>query len=135
MIFLKRLIAMEALRSHEGTVLIEAHKMTRERKKTKSKPMLELRTEHHSYLGSQVTCNFQNIKGLGRIYQHTFIVNESRVVFAMIFTSKHAFTSAIILNDFIIAYFEQHQIPPLRILIDRGTEYNGSQNTMNLNCI
>lgn len=47
------------------------------------------------------------------------------MAFAKLYTSKHAITSADILNDRVLPFFEQHQIPLLRVLTDRGTEYNG----------
>ena len=40
--------------------------------------------------------------------------------------SKHALTAADLLNDWVIPFFEDHQVPLLRMLTDRGTEYCGS---------
>ena len=65
------------------------------------------------------------IKGVGRIYQQTVIDTYSRGAFAKLYTSKHAITSADVLNDLVIPFFEQHEIPVLRMLTDRGTEFNG----------
>jgi hypothetical protein len=48
-----------------------------------------------------------NIKGVGRIYQQTFIDTYSRVAFAKLYTTKHAITSADILNDLILPFFEK----------------------------
>lgn len=62
---------------------------------------------------------------MGRIYQQTFIDTYSRVAFAKLYETKHAITSADILNDRVLPFFEEHQIPLLRILTDRGTEYKG----------
>ncbi len=42
-----------------------------------------------------------------------------------IYETKHAITSADILNDRVIPFLDDHQIPLLRILTDRGTEYKG----------
>ena len=66
-----------------------------------------------------------NIKGVGRIYQQTFIDTYARVVFAKLYETKHAITSAEILNDMVLPFFEEQEIPLLRILTDRGTEYKG----------
>lgn len=38
---------------------------------------------------------------------------------------KHAITSADIRNDRVLPFFKEQQIPLLRILTDRGTEYKG----------
>ena len=62
---------------------------------------------------------------MGRIYQQTFIDTYSRVAFAKLYTSKHAITYADILNDRVLPFFEEHGIPPLRVLTDRGTEFKG----------
>lgn len=42
-----------------------------------------------------------------------------------LYTSKHAITSADLLNDRVLPFFEEHQIPLLRVLTDRGTEFKG----------
>jgi transposase InsO family protein len=67
-----------------------------------------------------------NLKGVGRIYQQTFIDTYSRVAFAQLYTSKTAITAAQSLNDSVIPFFDEQQIPLLRILTDRGTEYCGN---------
>jgi transposase InsO family protein len=60
----------------------------------------------------------------GPIYQER-IDTYSRVAFAKLYTSKHAITSADVLNDRVIPFFEQQEIPVLRMLTGRGTEFNG----------
>ena len=93
-----------------------------ERKKERRESFGEIETEHPGYLGSQATYYVGNIKGVDRIYQQTFIDNYTRVAFAKLYESKHAITSADILNDRVLPFFEENQIPLLRILTDRGTE-------------
>ena len=125
--FPKRLKALEAKVAQDGIVLTEAQMIAMERKKEQREAHGEIETEHPGYLGSQDTYYVGNIKGVGRIYQQTFIDTYSRVAFAKLYTSKHAITSADILNDRVIPFFEEHQIPLLRVLTDRGTEYNGKR--------
>ena len=96
-----------------------------ERKKEKREAFGEIETEHPGYMGAQDTYYVGNIKGVGRIYQQTFIDTYSRVAFAKLYQSKHAITSADILNDRVIPFFEDQQVPLLRVLTDRGTEYKG----------
>lgn len=124
-VFEKRLQALEVRMAEKGLILTEAQLMALERKKEKREAHGEIETEHPGYLGSQDTYYVGTIKGVGRIYQQTFIDTYSRVAFAKLYESKHAITSADILNDRVLPFFEEHQIPMLRILTDRGTEYKG----------
>ena len=96
-----------------------------ERKREKKEAHGEIETEHPGYLGSQDTYYVGTIKGVGRIYQQTFIDTYSRVAFAKLYDNKHAITSADILNDKVLPFFEEQRIPLLRILTDRGTEFKG----------
>jgi transposase InsO family protein len=123
--FPKRLKALEAKVAQDGIILSEAQLIALERKKEQREAHGEIETEHPGYLGSQDTYYVGNIKGVGRIYQQTFIDTYSRVAFAKLYTSKHAITSADILNDRVLPFFEEHEVPMLRILTDRGTEFKG----------
>jgi transposase InsO family protein len=124
-IFDKRLKRLEARVAEEGLILTEAQMIALERKKERRESFGEIETEHPGYLGSQDTYYVGNIKGVGRIYQQTFIDTYSRVAFAKLYETKHAITSADILNDRVLPFFDEHQIPLLRVLTDRGTEYKG----------
>jgi transposase InsO family protein len=48
------------------------------------------------------------------------------VAFAKLYTSKVPVTAADILNDRVVPFFEEENIPILRVLTDRGTEFCGS---------
>ena len=124
-VFDKRLKRLEARIAEEGLILTEAQLIAMERKKERRESFGEIETEHPGYLGSQDTYYDGNIKGVGRIYQQTFIDTYSRVAFAKLYETKHAITAADALNDRVLPFFDEHQIPLLRILTDRGSEYKG----------
>jgi hypothetical protein len=109
--FAKRLKALESRVAQDGIILTEAQVIALERKQEKKEAHGEIETEHPGYLGSQDTYYVGNIKGVGRIYQQTFIDTYSRVAFAKLYTTKHAITSADILNDRVLPFFEENGIP------------------------
>jgi transposase InsO family protein len=123
--FKKRLKALEAQVAQEGLILTEAQLAALERGQKEREAHGEIETEHPGYLVSQDTYYVGNIKGVGRIYQQTVIDTYSRVAFAKLYTDKTALTAAEVLNDRVVPFFDEHEIPLLRMLTDRGTEYCG----------
>jgi transposase InsO family protein len=114
----------------EGYVLNEEQlKMLEDKQAREEYTVGEIETHHPGYLGSQDTFYVGNMKGVGRIYQQTFIDTYSRVAICKLYTGKNAVTSADLLNDRVMPYFEQKQIPILRILTDRGSEFCGRQDS------
>jgi transposase InsO family protein len=124
-VFSKRLKALETKVAQEGVILTEAQMIALERKKEKKEATGEIETEHPGYLGAQDTYYVGNIKGVGRIYQQTFIDTYSKVAMAKLYDRKNAITAADMINDKVLPFFESKQLPLLRILTDRGTEYCG----------
>ncbi|TCP15787.1 winged helix-turn helix protein [Nicoletella semolina] len=123
--FKQRLIALEKLVAEQGIILSEAQVQALERKKEDEIACGEIETVHPGYLGSQDTFYVGNLKGVGRIYQQTFIDTYSKVAFAKLYTMKTAISAADMLNDKVLPYFESQGLPMLRILTDRGSEYCG----------
>ena len=62
---------------------------------------------------------------MGRIHQQTVVDTYSSVTFAMVYTAKVPVMAADLLNDRVLPIFEHHDVPVLRVLTDRGTEYCG----------
>lgn len=123
--FKKRLKALEEKVAKDGIILSDAQVSALEKKKHDDEACGEIETVHPGYLGSQDTFYVGNLKGVGRIYQQTFIDTYSKVAFAKLYTTKTPITAADILNSEVLPYFKQHELPMLRILTDRGTEYCG----------
>ena len=123
--FKDRLRALEDKVAEEGLILTEAQVAALERKKQDDEVCGEIDTAHPGYLGSQDTFYVGTLKGVGRIYQQTFVDTYSKVAFAKLYTTKTPITSADLLNDRVLPFFEGHGLPMLRILTDRGTEYCG----------
>ncbi|WP_347068760.1 IS481 family transposase [Flavobacterium sp. WV_118_3] len=117
--------ALEAKSAQEGIVLTEAQLVALERAKEEKKAHGEIETHHPGYLGAQDTYYVGNIKGVGHIYQQTFIDTYSKVAFTKLYDRKNALVAADMLNDQVVPFFEQHDLRLLRILTDRGTEYCG----------
>lgn len=124
-----RLLALEKKVAEEGLILTDSQMAALEQKKEQDKAHGEIETEHPGYLGSQDTFYVGTIKGVGRIYQQTFVDTYSKVAFAKLYQMKTPITAADLLNDRVLPFFEEHQMGLLRILTDRGTEYCGKQDS------
>ena len=123
--FKKRLIALEQHVAEKGIILTDEQVAALERKKHDDEACGEIETAHLGYLGSQDTFYVGNLKGVGRIYQQTFVDTYSKVAFAKLYITKTPITAADMLHDKVLPFFEDHALPMLRILTDRGTEYCG----------
>jgi transposase InsO family protein len=123
--FKDRLRALEEKMAQENLILTESQVQALEKKKNDDLVSGEIETAHPGYLGSQDTFYVGTLKGVGRIYQQTFVDTYSKIAFAKLYTTKTPITSADLLNDRVLPFFEDHQLPLLRILTDRGTEYCG----------
>lgn len=120
-----RLRALEAKVAKEGHILTEAQVIALEKQQNADQARGEIETAHPGYLGSQDTYYVGTIKGIGRIYQQTFVDTFSKVACAKLYTTKTPITAADLLNDRVLPLLADEGMGLLRILTDRGTEYCG----------
>ena len=125
----KRLKALEAKVAAEGGILTEAQVVALEKAHREKEAHGEIETMHPGYLGSQDTYYVGFIKGVGKIYQQTYVDTYSQVVCAKIYNQKTPITGADILNDKVLPLYEKLGVTLLRVLTDRGTEYYGKEDS------
>jgi transposase InsO family protein len=124
--FAKRLKALEAKAAQENLILTEEQLRALEKAKEEKEAHGEIETEHPGYLGAQDTFYVGTLKGVGRIYQQAFIDTYSRVAHVKLYDRKNALVAADLLNDRVLPWFEEQEVPLLRILTDRGSEFCGN---------
>ena len=127
--FKGRLKALEVKVANDGGILTESQVQALERKKHDDLACGEIETHHPGYLGSQDTFYVGTMKGVGRIYQQTYVDTYSSVAHAKLYSTKTPITAADTLNDKVLPFMEENDLPVLRILTDRGTEYCGKAET------
>ena len=123
--FKQRLRALEKHVAATGAVLTEAQVVALEKKRDDDIACGEIETAYPGYLGSQDTFYVGTLQGVGRIYQQAFVDTCSKVALTKLYTTKMPITAADLLNDQVLPYFAEQNVPALRILKDRGTEFCG----------
>ena len=91
-------------------MLTEAQVVALEKAKTEKEAHGEFESEHPGYCGAQDTFYVGNLKGVGRVYQQTFIDTYAKVACAKLYDRKTPITAADLLNDRVIPFFDSHDV-------------------------
>ena len=109
--FKLRLKALEIKVAEESLILTESQVQALERKKQDDQACGEIETAHPGYLGSQDTFYVGTFKGVGRIYQQTYVDTFAKVAHCKLYTTKTPITAADLLNDQVLPYYAEHGLP------------------------
>ncbi len=122
-----RLKSLEEKSAKENFILTESQVQALENAKEEKIAHGEIETLFPGYLGSQDTYFVGTVKGIGKIYQQTYIDTYAKVAFCKLYDRKNALIAADLLNDRVIPFYDSNDIKLLRMLTDRGSEYKGTR--------
>ena len=88
--------------------------------------MASLRANAPATAAPKDTFYVGTLKGVGRIYQQTFLDTYSKLAFAKLYERKTPRVAADLLNDRVIPFFDEHEVTLQRVLTDCGTEFCGA---------
>lgn len=120
-----RLAALEKKMAEENLILTEGQLRALEKAQEEKEACGEIETYHPGYLGSQDTFYVGTLKGVGCIYQQTYVDTYSKHAICKLYMMRTALTAADMLNDRVLPFYESQGLRILRVLTDRGSEYCG----------
>jgi hypothetical protein len=122
------ILGSEGLRpsiAQERLILTESQLAALAKAKAEKEARGEFESECPGYCGAQDTFYVGTLKGVGRVYQQTFIDTHAKVGVAKLYDRKTPIIAGDLLNEQVLPFDGEHEVPLLRILTDRGTRYWG----------
>lgn len=119
--FHKRLRALKTKSVQEKFLLTEEQQKVIE--KINDFEDTKLQIESPGSIGFQDNFYIGEVKGIGKVYQHTFMDSYSKFVFVKLYDKKDDTTTADFLNQKVIPFFKKHNVPIQKIVTDKKTEY------------
>jgi DNA-binding GntR family transcriptional regulator len=101
-------------------ILTESQLAALEKAKADKEAHGEFESECPGYCGAQDTFYVGTLKGVGRVYQQTFIDTYAKVGFAKLYDRKTPLTAADLLNDRVIPFYDEHEVVLQRVLTDQA---------------
>ena len=93
-------------------MLTESQLAALEKAKSEKEAHGEFESECPGYCGAQDTFYVGNMKGVGRIYQQTFIDTYAKVAFAKLYDRKTPITAADLVNDRVVPFYDARGVSP-----------------------
>jgi hypothetical protein len=81
--------------------------------------------EYGCHLCAQDSFYVTYMKGVGHVFQQTFVDPCSRIVVAKLYNRKNPSAAVDLLRSRVVPFYEENDIPLARILTDRGREFCG----------
>ncbi len=116
-------------------MLTESQLAALEKAKSEKEAHGEFESECPGYCGAQDTFYVGNMKGVGRIYQQTFIDTYAKVAFAKLYDRKTPITAADLVNDRVVPFYDAREVRLCRVLTDRARNIAATPSTTNTSSI
>lgn len=88
-----------------------------------SQDTTDVDSQYPGNLGVQDTFDLGEIKGLGHLYQQTFVDAYCKYAIAQLYIKKDAETSIDLLSELVLPWYQSHELSLEQVLTDRGGEF------------